>query len=97
MKCARMLLLACLLMAPVVQAEDWLYRVKKGDTLWQLTVDYLIDISLCPASAEIESYRRSPPYSSRYLDQNTECVDRAVSGFDSRDQPVGFRLSFGAG
>ena len=27
------------------QAEDWIYKVRKGDNLWNLTVDYLIDIS----------------------------------------------------
>ena len=28
-----------------VQAEDWVYKVRNGDNLWNLTVDYLIDIS----------------------------------------------------
>ncbi len=28
-----------------VQAEDWIYTVRKDDNLWNITVDYLVDIS----------------------------------------------------
>jgi hypothetical protein len=29
----------------LAQAEEWIYKVRNGDNLWNLTVDYLIDIS----------------------------------------------------
>ncbi len=29
----------------IVQAEDWIYKVRKGDNLWNLAVDHLIDTS----------------------------------------------------
>lgn len=29
----------------LVQADDWVYEVRKDDNLWNLTVDYLIDMS----------------------------------------------------
>ena len=38
-------LLMCLYCVSLVQAEEWIYKVRKGDNLWNLTVDYLIDIS----------------------------------------------------
>ena len=39
------MLLACLTVSFSAQAEDWLYKVRKGDNLWNLTVDYLVDLS----------------------------------------------------
>ncbi len=39
------MLLALLLIVSTVQAEDWVYKVRKGDNLWNLTVDHLIDLS----------------------------------------------------
>lgn len=30
---------------PVVLAEDWIYTVVKGDNLWNITEDYLIDVT----------------------------------------------------
>ncbi len=40
-------LLVLLLFSSVfsVKAEDWVYKVRNGDNLWNLTTDYLIDIS----------------------------------------------------
>ena len=36
------LLLGLLLLVTTVHAEDWIYTVKKGDTIWDLTYDKLI-------------------------------------------------------
>ncbi|MFK5950412.1 MAG: FecR domain-containing protein [Methylococcales bacterium] len=38
-------LLIFLFSISVSQAEEWLYKVRKNDNLWNLTVDYLIDVS----------------------------------------------------
>ncbi len=44
--CLRTLFISVLLLTvQSVQAEDWVYTVRKGDNLWNITVDYLIDIS----------------------------------------------------
>lgn len=40
-----MFLLTCIFGISLVQAEEWVYKVRKGDNLWNLTVDYLIEIS----------------------------------------------------
>lgn len=29
----------------VVQADDWIYEIRNGDNLWNITVDYLVDLS----------------------------------------------------
>jgi hypothetical protein len=40
----RGLFLFCFL-GNIAQAEDWVYQVRKNDTLWNLTIDHLIDAS----------------------------------------------------
>ncbi len=39
----------------LVQAEDWIYEVRKGDNLWNLAVDYLIDISYAKRVQELNN------------------------------------------
>lgn len=41
----RVLLLLALLIGFPVHAQDWIYTVSKGDNLWNLTEDYLHDVS----------------------------------------------------
>lgn len=38
-------LFICINCLSSVQAEDWIYKVRFGDNLWNLTIDYLIDTS----------------------------------------------------
>lgn len=39
------LIIICFFSISLVHARDWIYTVHEGDNLWNLTVDYLIDIS----------------------------------------------------
>ena len=54
---ARLLLIISIMLAtvfPAAYAEDWIYTVKPGDNLWNLTESYLLDLSYVKKTADFK-------------------------------------------
>lgn len=56
--------ITCLMLAPKAQAEDWVYTARPGDTLWDISKDYLKSVNFWPRLQQynnIDNAKQIPP------------------------------------